>query len=121
MPLPCQKWHCVHMDWMEGLPASGPARFDSLLVVVDAATRMCHLIPTHKTSTAEITSRQFFTNVVRLHGLPRILRTDRDPRFMSGFWKSLCKLFDIQHAPTVAFNPQGNGKWRGSMQLYHNS
>lgn len=108
-PLPCQKWHTIHLDWMEGLPPAGVSRFDSLLVCVDAGSRMSHLIPTHRNATAMRTANQLLTGVIRLHGLPRVIRTDRDPRFMSELWGHVCRSLDIVHTPTVAFNPRANG------------
>ena len=52
LPLPVQRWHSIHLDWIEGLTPAGHERYDSLLVVVDAATRFTHLIPTHRRSTS---------------------------------------------------------------------
>ena len=48
-------------------------------------------------------------HVFRLHGFPRVIRTDRDSRMTSQVWRDLCSLLDIKDTPTVSFAPRGNG------------
>ena len=67
------------------------AGYDCILTVTDLGTKMVHLIAAHSTYTAQETAGLFFHNVVRLHGLPRSIFSDRDARFLSAFWRSLRK------------------------------
>jgi transposase InsO family protein len=63
--------------------------FDSVLIVVDHLTRMAHFMPCTESVTAEETATLFLKGVYRLHGLPRVLVSDRDPKFVNGFWQTL--------------------------------
>lgn len=75
------------MDFVEGLPKSNGK--DSILVVVDKLTKYCHLIAlTHLYTDASI-AQIIFDNVVKLHGLPVAIISDRDPIFVSKFWREL--------------------------------
>ena len=71
---------------------------------------MVHLIATSKSSTSLQTAHLFISNVVRLHGLPRSIHSDRDRRFMSHFWISLCEILDIKQCASSAYHPQSNGQ-----------
>ena len=52
---------------------------DSVLTIVDKATRMVHLVPCRKNITAVATAQLLWNNVVRLHGMPRAIFPDRGP------------------------------------------
>jgi hypothetical protein len=81
LPLPTRKWQSVSMGWVVGLPdvIRKGVEYNAVLTVTDRATRMCHLIPTVKKESAADTAQLVLWNVIRLHGLPRSIVTDRDP------------------------------------------
>ena len=76
------------MDFITHLPKTRHG-FDALLVIMDYMTKMMVLRPTHKTAMAVDTSWIFMDVVVRVHGLPRVIVSDRDTRFMSNFWREV--------------------------------
>ncbi|GJP30377.1 hypothetical protein CLOM_g962, partial [Closterium sp. NIES-68] len=82
---PQRPWQHVTMDFVTGLPA-GPSGNDAVLVVVDRLTKMAHFAPCRTTITAKETARLFISTVVRLHGIPAAIISDRDPKFTSKFW-----------------------------------
>jgi hypothetical protein len=61
--------------------------FDNMLIVVDHLTRMPHFLPCIESVTAEETVSLFLHGVYKIHGLPRVLASDRDPKPVSGYWQ----------------------------------
>jgi len=109
-PLPILKgpWESVSMDFMVSLP---PSRgFDAIIVVVDRFNKMAHFIPTKDEATAQETGRLLFTHVFKLHGLPKDIISDRDPKFTSKFWRALWKRMGSELKMSTSFRPQTNGQ-----------
>ena len=100
------------MDFITHLPEIqvGYSKLDSVLTVTCKLTKMVHLIPLHTTATASDVAKLFFTNIVRLHGLPLLIISDRDAKFTSSFWKSLFQCFNTQLMFSSAYHPQTDGQ-----------
>jgi hypothetical protein len=90
------------MDWMSGFTKSTEG-YDTL-VFVCALTGMVHLQPCKKTNTAKDTAQHFLRNVVRLHGFPTAIHSDRDVR-LQHFWKSLQDRLGTQLCYTTRHHP----------------
>jgi len=77
------------MDFIGGLPkAQGK---DNILVVVDRLTKYAHFFALSHPYTAKEVAELFIKELVRLHGFPASIVSDRDRLFMSLFWKELFK------------------------------
>ncbi|KAF0933937.1 hypothetical protein E2562_020848 [Oryza meyeriana var. granulata] len=101
-------WADVALDFIEGLPKVGGKSV--ILTVVDRFSKYCHFILLGHPYTVETVAKAFFTEIVRLHGIPQSLVFDRDLVFTSAFWKELLTLFGAKLHMTTAFHPQADGQ-----------
>lgn len=69
-----------------------------------------HIFPLKHPFSAPKVAQVFLDNVIKLHGTPKSLVTDRDKVFTSGFWKSLFQALNIKLALTTAYHPQADGQ-----------
>jgi hypothetical protein len=92
------------MDFVEGLPSL--EGYNTILVIVDRYTKYAHFIPLKHPFTAQGVARVVLDNVVKLHGLPQSIVSDRDRVFTSTFWKALFSLFDTKLLRSSSYHPQ---------------
>ncbi len=109
-PLPILEglWESVSMDFMVSLP---PSRgFDAIMVVVDRFSKMAHFIRTKDEAMAQKKGRLFFTHVFKHHGLPKDIVSNRNPKFISKFWRALWKRMGSELKMNISFRPQTDGQ-----------
>ena len=109
LPIPARRWETISMDFVGPLPPT-PAGHDFLLVVVDKFSKACHLIACAQAVTAADVAQLVYDGVVRLHGFPESIISDRDTRFTSHFWRALWKLSGTQLRMSTSYHPQSDGQ-----------
>ena len=72
------------MDFIIGLPRVQQG-YNALWVIVDRLTKSAHFIPIKDSTTADQLGRIYIREIVRLHGVPKTIVSDRDSRFVSAF------------------------------------
>ena len=70
------------MDFVVGLPRT-QAGFDAIWVIVDRLTKSAHFLPIRNKFSLDRLVELYISEIVRLHGVPVSIISDRDPRFTS--------------------------------------
>ena len=88
MLIPEWKWERIAMDFVVGLPKT-LGKFDSIWVIVDRLTNSSHFIPVKMTYNAEKLAKLYISEIVRLHGVPLSIISNRGTQFTSKFWENI--------------------------------
>ena len=107
LDIPEQRWSSISLDFVTGLPASNG--YDAILVITDRLTKRGHFIPTVKTIDAPGTAQLYMKEIVRLHGIPQSIVSDRDIRFVNTFWK---KLHELLGSRLLVLDSKSSPDWR---------
>jgi transposase InsO family protein len=112
LEVPDGPWEDITMDFITDLPQSemNGQTYDTILVVVDKFTKMVHYVPTHKDLTAKGLGELLHREVLRLHGTPRSIVSDRGPQFNAKYWETLCNQIQIRRRMSSAYHPQTDGQ-----------
>ncbi len=109
LPIPERRWDVVTMDLITQLPRSTRGA-DAIVVFVDKLSKQVHFAATTSNITAPGLANIFFYEVVRHHGIPTSIISDRDTRFTSHFWKALWDKLGTKLAMSTAYHPQTDGQ-----------
>jgi hypothetical protein len=97
------------MDFITDLPKTN-RKHDAVLVFCDKLSKMIHLVPTSKKCDAKEAARLLINNVIRLHGIPRRIISDRDVRFTADLYQAIEAALGIKHAFSSAYHPETDGQ-----------
>jgi hypothetical protein len=82
--MPLEVWQDIAMDFVEGFPKVGGKTV--ILTVVDRLSKYGHFITLSHPYTTATVAAAFSENIVRLHGVPASIVSNRDPIFTSTVW-----------------------------------
>ena len=108
LPIPSQVWEDVSMDFVTSLPQSWG--FTTIMVVVDRLSKYAHFAPLPPHFNALRVANLFIETVVKHHGFPKTLVSDRDSVFLNDVWEDMLRLSGTKLHFTTAYHPQSDGQ-----------
>jgi hypothetical protein len=109
LPISKWKWETISMDFIIGLPTSIKQN-DAIMVVVDKLSKYTHFIPIKSTCKVIDISSIFMKEIFRLHGIPKEIMSDRDPKFTSNFWTFFMIGLETKLLFSTTYHPQIDGQ-----------
>ncbi|MBW0541214.1 hypothetical protein O181_080929 [Austropuccinia psidii MF-1] len=97
------------MDWVTGLVSGGKENYNACLIISDRFRKSMRSLPCHKEDTAMDTALLFWNNIISTCGVPKIIMSDRDPKYTSEFWTNLYDMLGTKLAFSTAYHPQTDG------------
>jgi transposase InsO family protein len=97
------------MDFINGLPKT-PRGNDSIWVIVDHLTKVAHFISVRTTYGGDKLAKLYIDNILKLHGVPKSIVSDRGAQFVSKFWRSLHQTLKTKLDFSSAYHPQTDGQ-----------
>ena len=102
------------MDFITKLPKSKDPvmeiTYDAIMVIVDQFTKYLIMVPFKENHTAEQLGYLLLDRLVRDHGVPITIITDRDKLFMSNYWKTISAAMGMKPKMSMAYHPQMDGQ-----------
>ena len=107
--IPKWKWEVISMDFITGLTRT-MRQHDSIIVIMDMLTKVSHFIPVKSTFLASDVAHVVIRDVVRVHGAPKKIVSDKDVKFTSKLWKELFVGLGIELAFSTTYHLQTDGQ-----------
>nr|KYP37756.1 Retrotransposable element Tf2 [Cajanus cajan] len=104
LPTPDRVWEDISMDFITHLPNSHGHTV--IWVIVDRLTKFSHFLALPTKFSAQDLAARFLVEIIRLHGVPKSIVSDRDRLFLSHFWRELFRLQGTQLRFSSAYPPQ---------------
>ena len=116
LPILEWKWDHITMDFVSGFPQTTRGH-NAVWVIVDRLTKSAHFLGMKTTNTTKTLSQLYIREIVRLHGVPLSIVSDRDSRFVARFWQSLQQAMGIELHFSTSFHPQMDGQSERVIQV----
>ncbi|MBW0471490.1 hypothetical protein O181_011205 [Austropuccinia psidii MF-1] len=99
----------INIDWVTGPTPGGKENCNSCSIIVDRFRKSMRCLPCHKEETAMDTALLFWNNIISTCGVPKIIISDRDPKFTSEFWTNLYDMLGAKLVFSKDYHPQTDG------------
>jgi hypothetical protein len=99
------KWEVISMEFIFGFPLEA-RRHNSIFMVVDTLTKSAHFVPLCTMYQALDIARVFISDIVRLHGMPKMIISNRWLMFTECFWTSFQEALGTQLKFSTAYHPE---------------
>lgn len=110
LEIPDERWSRIGIDFITKLPKSKNGH-DCIVSIVDHLTKRAHFLSTTESGlTSEAFAKTFCNFYIRLHGVPDVIVSDQDPRFVSDFWQALMAILKVRLGIASAYHPQTDGQ-----------
>jgi len=103
------------MDFVTHLPRTFRGH-DTIWVIVDRLTKSAHFLAMNLRMSMAKLAQLYVKEIVRLHGVPSSIVSDRDPRFISRFWQTLQEALGTKLTMSSAYHPQTDGQSERTIQ-----
>lgn len=109
LPAPSRPWESISLDLITDLPETKRGN-TACVTFVDRFSKMVHIWPCKTQVSSEDMVNIFLQAVFRLHGVPREIVSDRDPRFTADFWSQMFKRLGTRFNMSTSNHPQTDGQ-----------
>jgi hypothetical protein len=116
LSIPDWKWGDISMDFMVGLPLTA-RKYNSIWVIVDRLTKSAHFIPVNTNYNVQKYAEIYIARVLCLHGVPKMIVSDRGSQFVARFWEQLHASRGTHLIHSSAYHPQADGQTEGVNQI----
>jgi hypothetical protein len=110
------KWENICMDFIVGLPRTSRG-YNSIWVIVDRLTKSAHFIPIATTYRVGQYAELYISHIVRYHGIPKTIISDRGSIFVAQFWKQLFECLGTHLIRSSVYHPQTDGQMERVNQI----
>jgi hypothetical protein len=119
LTIPLWKLDDISMYFIVGLPPT-TRRKDSIWVIEDRLTKIAHFIAVHTTYSIQDYAELYVDQIVRLHGIPKTIVSDRGTQFMAHFWEQLHESLGTKLIRSSSYHPQIDGQTEQVNQIVEN-
>jgi hypothetical protein len=116
LSIPDWKWDDISMDFIVGLPMTA-RKFDSIWVIVDRLSKSAHFIPVNTKYRVEKYAEIYIAHVLCLHGVLKMIISDRGSQFVVRFWEQLHASLRTHLIHSSAYHPQTDGQTKRVNQI----